>query len=109
MVTAVIYEVAPLLVGDLAAGDRVGRKDHSTARSYGIEREAVIGGADFDQALRSEEHTSVLQSPMYLVCRLLLEKKKKKKREQNKITKQTTISTSVYKTCNDNKKEQTRK
>src|SRR5437763_2357031 len=30
--------------------------------------------------LRSEEHTSELQSPMYLVCRLLLEKKKKKNR-----------------------------
>src|SRR5437879_3950403 len=27
--------------------------------------------------LRSEEHTSELQSPMYVVCRLLLEKKKK--------------------------------
>src|SRR5437762_8366514 len=27
---------------------------------------------------RSEEHTSELQSPMYLVCRLLLEKKNKK-------------------------------
>src|SRR5437762_10670933 len=27
-------------------------------------------------AVRSEEHTSELQSPMYLVCRLLLEKKK---------------------------------
>src|SRR5437763_8801786 len=26
--------------------------------------------------IRSEEHTSELQSPMYLVCRLLLEKKK---------------------------------
>src|SRR5437879_8883005 len=30
---------------------------------------------DGDQ--RSEEHTSELQSPMYLVCRLLLEKKNK--------------------------------
>src|SRR5438876_6132485 len=29
-------------------------------------------------ALRSEEHTSELQSPVHLVCRLLLEKKKKK-------------------------------
>src|SRR5687767_15446056 len=29
-------------------------------------------------ALRSEEHTSELQSLAYLVCRLLLEKKKKK-------------------------------
>src|SRR5437763_6389349 len=28
------------------------------------------------RAMRSEEHTSELQSPMYLVCRLLLEKKK---------------------------------
>src|SRR5437879_9652297 len=33
---------------------------------------------------RSEEHTSELQSPMYLVCRLLLEKKKKK--QKKKIT-----------------------
>src|SRR5947209_17003827 len=30
------------------------------------------------QSLRSEEHTSELQSRQYLVCRLLLEKKKKK-------------------------------
>src|SRR5437764_7688945 len=35
----------------------------------------------FAIGLRSEEHTSELQSPMYLVCRLLLEKKKKKKRK----------------------------
>src|SRR5256885_7170133 len=34
------------------------------------ERETVIGN-------RSEEHTSELQSPCNLVCRLLLEKKKK--------------------------------
>src|SRR5438876_11429753 len=31
-----------------------------------------------DAVLRSEEHTSELQSPVHLVCRLLLEKKKKK-------------------------------
>src|SRR3712207_8106224 len=30
-----------------------------------------------DRLLRSEEHTSELQSRQYLVCRLLLEKKKK--------------------------------
>src|SRR5207248_11609566 len=40
---------------------------------------------------RSEEHTSELQSPYDLVCRLLLEKKKKKKKNQlhrkNKIIK----------------------
>src|SRR5437764_7845639 len=33
------------------------------------------------EAARSEEHTSELQSPMYLVCRLLLEKKKNTKRK----------------------------
>src|SRR5690242_20937552 len=34
--------------------------------------------------LRSEEHTSELQSHVNLVCRLLLEKKKKKKRKVRK-------------------------
>src|SRR5437764_8442278 len=33
----------------------------------------VIGGTRTYSRLRSEEHTSELQSPMYLVCRLLLE------------------------------------
>src|SRR5690348_17600879 len=32
-----------------------------------------------DSDARSEEHTSELQSPVHLVCRLLLEKKKKTK------------------------------
>src|SRR5687767_15371900 len=36
-------------------------------------------GAGLRGELRSEEHTSELQSLAYLVCRLLLEKKKKKK------------------------------
>src|SRR5207249_9166399 len=34
-------------------------------------------------ALRSEEHTSELQSRFDLVCRLLLEKKKKKKKQKS--------------------------
>src|SRR5438552_4926714 len=33
---------------------------------------------------RSEEHTSELQSPDHLVCRLLLEKKKKNKKNRKK-------------------------
>src|SRR5205807_5990407 len=36
-------------------------------------------------ASRSEEHTSELQSPCNLVCRLLLEKKKKKKKKHKII------------------------
>src|SRR5690348_17604983 len=34
---------------------------------------------EFTSTGRSEEHTSELQSPVHLVCRLLLEKKKKNK------------------------------
>src|SRR5437762_10371076 len=35
--------------------------------------------AAYKSLARSEEHTSELQSPMYLVCRLLLEKKNNNK------------------------------
>src|SRR5437879_10996508 len=42
------------------------------ARTLRLKRTYTIG--------RSEEHTSELQSPMYLVCRLLLEKKKQQKK-----------------------------
>src|SRR5260370_12569774 len=40
---------------------------------------------DIDQQVRSEEHTSELQSHLNLVCRLLLEKKKKKKKTTHRI------------------------
>src|SRR5437763_8730800 len=42
---------------------------------------------------RSEEHTSELQSPMYLVCRLLLEKKKKNIEKGNINTKKVRLDT----------------
>src|SRR5256885_12868608 len=38
---------------------------------------AALHAGNFAQRGRSEEHTSELQSPCNLVCRLLLEKKKK--------------------------------
>src|SRR2546422_3238675 len=38
--------------------------------------------AAFREELRSEEHTSELQSRLHLVCRLLLEKKKKRGRTE---------------------------
>src|SRR3712207_7717089 len=42
------------------------------------EIEDLVAAGDFlVEGLRSEEHTSELQSRQYLVCRLLLEKKKK--------------------------------
>src|SRR3712207_8721379 len=42
-------------------------------------RKVLVIGEEQAKELRSEEHTSELQSRQYLVCRLLLEKKKKKK------------------------------
>src|SRR2546426_2921754 len=47
--------------------------------------------AAFHHPLRSEEHTSELQSPCNLVCRLLLEKKKK--------TKYRTIPIAIVRAC----------
>src|SRR2546426_5827053 len=44
-----------------------------------IERLLERRRAAVNPHVRSEEHTSELQSPCNLVCRLLLEKKKKKK------------------------------
>src|SRR5256885_4859044 len=68
--------VAEGLAGQRAHGADV---DH-VARQLGVHRIAhhrgdlgVLAAVD-----RSEEHTSELQSPCNLVCRLLLEKKKKR-------------------------------
>src|SRR5690348_18068761 len=43
----------------------------------------VTTGAATQVPQRSEEHTSELQSPVHLVCRLLLEKKKKNTHSQH--------------------------
>src|SRR5437879_10182209 len=51
--------------------------DACTIDLYDVDRDLISS-----EKLRSEEHTSELQSPMYLVCRLLLEKKKKKKQKK---------------------------
>src|SRR5437588_8897738 len=62
-----------------------------------LEDTLVVWGGEFGRtpmipaivtALRSEEHTSELQSHSDLVCRLLLEKKKKKKTYNHTNTKQ---------------------
>src|SRR5205807_3326598 len=43
-------------------------------------RKAILRNGEAKREVRSEEHTSELQSPCNLVCRLLLEKKKKLKK-----------------------------
>src|SRR5256885_8950702 len=65
-----------LLVGDLDQVIHAVAADEEQARPQRLRQAVVVagrGGADG----RSEEHTSELQSPCNLVCRLLLEKKKR--------------------------------
>src|SRR5689334_24562842 len=78
-----------------AAGDvqlRSGAQVRSAKRTEG--QRGVRGGAVAREAtgvasVRSEEHTSELQSQFHLVCRLLLEKKKKTTSENYTQTTQT--------------------
>src|SRR5688500_20238319 len=60
----------------IGAGAKVGID--ALGGAVGAERDApvaVFGGIVHVHEVRSEEHTSELQSPCNLVCRLLLEKK----------------------------------
>src|SRR5258708_26784179 len=56
-----------------------GREIQDAVRVSGRIADEHVGQHAFGHR-RSEEHTSELQSPDHLVCRLLLEKKKKKMR-----------------------------
>src|SRR2546426_7716157 len=75
--------IAPERVAVLAAeegeADRNGIVDHGRWNHDQAPREREDGLMSDEQVhpARSEEHTSELQSPCNLVCRLLLEKKKK--------------------------------
>src|SRR3990170_6320412 len=64
----------------LASGDLTQwvNEPNPCGRTYPRLPTGVFGRIDDMFTIRSEEHTSELQSPDHLVCRLLLEKKKKK-------------------------------
>src|SRR6266487_4065491 len=73
------HEVSERFLGILRLDDAGGQED---ARSPEVESLRDIFAApdarateDHDPRVRSEEHTSELQSPVHLVCRLLLEQK----------------------------------
>src|SRR3712207_6853875 len=73
-----------LIVGTLegyitAAGKIAMQRGAKVSHTDSIEGalNALRAAAGADLVMRSEEHTSELQSRQYLVCRLLLEKKKK--------------------------------
>src|SRR5690348_9628572 len=75
-----IAGVAP--IGDVLRqiADRFPQLD-TARRSHELMRRLIT--RMIEDVIRSEEHTSELQSPVHLVCRLLLEKKKQ--RQKNKI------------------------
>src|SRR5690348_17420723 len=57
----------------------------SISTSSGRPRRSGNTASSSSPGVRSEEHTSELQSPVHLVCRLLLEKKKKNKNKEIQI------------------------
>src|SRR5207248_11398704 len=67
---------------DRETGNGGRRRDPELGPDRGaLERLFDVCGANLRRDFRSEEHTSELQSPYDLVCRLLLEKKKTKKNQ----------------------------
>src|SRR5437762_8399751 len=63
--------------------DCVTREQPALVGTTSIETSEYLSGLLQKEGVeRSEEHTSELQSPMYLVCRLLLEKKNDTSRNQ---------------------------
>src|SRR5690348_18081665 len=68
-----------LVVGDHAHFVRRGRVGMRNFHALVRVGSAGLLGLRRRRRWRSEEHTSELQSPVHLVCRLLLEKKKKKR------------------------------
>src|SRR3712207_8503755 len=68
--TLSLHDALPISAGDDDLGG------HLLEVEDFVRRDAVFGTGDVgDDRVRSEEHTSELQSRQYLVCRLLLEKK----------------------------------
>src|SRR2546426_5646720 len=63
--------------GESAARRRLALPEHSARSIRAVQPPLIVFDASSQDTVRSEEHTSELQSPCNLVCRLLLEKKKK--------------------------------
>src|SRR5690349_24201304 len=74
--------VARVAFRDVPGGiDAEHEEGHAAGTGPTQGREAMRDLLDVGAELRSEEHTSELQSRRDLVCRLLLEKKKKEKKK----------------------------
>src|SRR5437764_8457143 len=81
--TLSLHDALPISGGQVLRPRPPGAGEHLSVvllrrqdRGSRTERRRQVDAAADHGRPRSEEHTSELQSPMYLVCRLLLEKKK---------------------------------
>src|SRR2546422_2505065 len=82
--------------GDDVAPGAAPRGRHAPAARRGLKPEP--GTDKSTTTVRSEEHTSELQSRLHLVCRLLLEKKKKKRmKKKERSEEDSTITDAVNK------------
>src|SRR5258707_1917906 len=80
--SGLLVAVALLTIGCVIAGVTGRRLVEPAVRAVALRvaprrADAAVAGPHAERRLRSEEHTSELQSRQYLVCRLLLEEKKK--------------------------------
>src|SRR3712207_7739680 len=94
--TLSLHDALPIYLrgddGDRAAGQH--DRDHEDAATRAVRQpgEPPVVALLAGRALRSEEHTSELQSRQYLVCRLLLEKKNIKTGHPLESKKQTSLA-----------------
>src|SRR2546426_4440764 len=73
-----LFRSSPFVTA-ISASRAAARTCSAATTQNAFSTELIASIRDRTASVRSEEHTSELQSPCNLVCRLLLEKKKKKK------------------------------
>src|SRR5690348_18314692 len=82
--TLSLHDALPICRRGVDAARRLGR---------GHALHTMRAALELEDRVRSEEHTSELQSPVHLVCRLLLEKKKNSNYPQGRLLNESLSST----------------
>src|SRR2546426_10639383 len=76
--TLSLHDALPIYLASFARVNSTFQSDAEAMKLFRGLAQVVVQGSAHDE--RSEEHTSELQSPCNLVCRLLLEKKNNSRR-----------------------------
>src|SRR5258708_29869771 len=84
--TLSLHDALPILLSirEAPSSSRTKFEQLSDQRNRGLKSKSALPVSP-NEDFRSEEHTSELQSPDHLVCRLLLEKKKKKNKPKTDL------------------------